>query len=307
MRLTLGLLAIVALVGCWDLARPQPSILQQLRANYGGLALAPPEMWGERLRGWASLLQYAFYHPWLNAIFLAGLSLLLLADLISESANPRICELLAHSPIRSFAHSHVDLLLVTFLILFLAALTLLRIPLWDRYLLALVPFGCLLLARVLWLPRRFLTRSSEARFALSILVTVLLLCTLPLPMRDAAAGRFPIGGDHGAYQGIEQVVAYFRGHVMGGAILYHRWLGHHYQFYMYRFPYAFRWWRTPEELAQDAVTAADVERWIVFPNWQDEGPARIALAARGLRLIPRHRIYRDDGSLSFTIYQIEGP
>jgi hypothetical protein len=94
---------------------------------------------------------------------------------------------------------------------------------------------------------------------------------------------------------------------MGGTILYHRWLGNHYRFYMHRFPYAFRWWQTPEELAQDATTAADVERWIVFPSWQDEQPARTALSAGGLHLSLRHQTYRDDGSPSFAIYQIEGP
>jgi len=315
LRAALGLLGIAALVWGWDLARPQPSILWQLRANYGGLALAQPEIWGERLRSWASLLRYTFYHPWLNVLFLAGLHLLLLAD-VRELAN------ISPSNRNSLP---VDLLLVTFLTLFLAVLILLRIPLWDRYLLALVPFGCLLLARVLWLPRRLfvagyqlcprssgtsLTLTSRVRrasFFLSLLATALLLFTLPLSLRDAAVGRFPIGGDHGTYQGIEQVVAYLRGHVMGGAILYHRWLGNHYRFYMYRFPYAFRWWQTPIELAQDAVAASDVERWIVFPDWQDERPARTALSAKRLRLIPRHWTYRDDGSLSFTIYQIEGP
>lgn len=308
LRTAVGLLAVAALVWGWDLARLQPSILWRLRANYGGLTLAPLEMWGERFRGWVTLLCYTFYHPWLNGIFLAGLFPLLLADLRD----------LVKTPPLNRDGSPVDLLLFGFLALFLAALTLLRIPVWDRYLLALVPLGCLLLARVLWLPSRFLPRSNETGFlfsiragqaswVLSILVTALLLFTLPLPLRDAAAGRFPIGGDHGTYQGIKQVVAYFRGHVMGGAILYHRWLGNHYRFYMYRFPYAFRWWQTPDELAQDAGAAVDVERWIVFPDWQDEEPARSALSAKGLRLTPRHWTYRDDGSSSFTIYQIEGP
>jgi len=315
LRAALGLLAIIALVWGWDLSRPQPSILHQLRANYGGLAPSRPGVWGGRLHGWAGLLRYAFYHPWLNALFLAGLPLLLLADVRDLIKTPQdfpkhssLSETADHRPLTAErASGLVDLLLVTFLTFFLTTLTLLRIPIWDRYLLALVPFGCLLLARILWLPRRIFPRNSKACFGLSILVTAILLFTLPLPMRDAAAGRFPIGGDHGTYQGIEQVVAYFRGHVMGGAILYHRWLGNHYRFYMYRFPYSFRWWRTPEELAQDAAESSDVERWIVFPSWQDEGAARRALAARGLRLIPRHRTYRDDGSLSFTIYQIEGP
>ena len=315
-RAAVGLLAIAALVWGWDLARPQPSILRQLRANYGGLALAQPEMWGKRLCGWVSLLRYIFYHPWLNALFLAGLPLLLLADVTCACAAGAGC--LGKTPESHINSLHVDLLLVAFLILFLAVLTLLCIPVWDRYLLALVPFGCLLLARVLWLPKRLLTRSSEtsftltgrarrASFLLPLLVTALLLFTLPLPLRDAAVGRFPIGGDHGTYQGIEQVAAYFRGHVIGGAILYHRWLGYHYRFYMYQFPYAFHWWQTPEELAQDAVAASDVERWIVFPSWQDEGPARTALATKGLRLVLHHQTYRNDGSLSFTIYQLQGP
>lgn len=297
LRAVASLLAIAALVGLWDLARPQPSILGQLQRNYRGLALAQPEILGERFFGWKSLMRYVFYHPWLNVIFLAGLPLLLLIDVRD----------LARAPTRDKASLLVDPLLVTSLAFFLATLILLRLPIWDRYLLGLVPFGCLLLARVLWLPRRFLPRSSKAHLALSILVIALLLFTLPLPMRDAASGRFSIAGDHGTYQGIKQVVAYFRGQVMGGAILYHRWLGYHYRFYMYRFPYAFRWWRMPEELAQDAAAASDVERWIVFPSWQEEGPARRALAARGLRLITRHQVYRDDGSLSFTIYQIEEP
>jgi hypothetical protein len=55
------------------------------------------------------------------------------------------------------------------------------------------------------------------------------------------------------------------------------------------------------------VTSADAERWIVFPSWQDDQPAREALATHDLRLTARHQTYRDDGSPSFTIYQIEGP
>lgn len=316
LRAALGLLAILALIWDWDLSRPQPSILHQLRANYGGLAPSRPEMWGGRLRVWANQLRYAFYHPWLNVLFLAGLPLLVLAD-VRELAKksrgfPQIHTSFSETADHQLqtverAPELVDLSLLAFLSLFLTSLALMRIPIWDRYLLALVPFGCLLLARILWLPSRVLPHNSKACFGLSFLIAAMLLFTLPLPMRDAAAGRFPLGGDHGTYQGIEQVVAYFRGHVMGGAILYHRWLGNHYRFYMFRFPYSFRWWRTPEELAQDAAAASDVERWIVFPSWHDEGPARRALAARGLRLIPRHRTYRDDGSLSFTIYQIEGP
>jgi 4-amino-4-deoxy-L-arabinose transferase-like glycosyltransferase len=333
LRAAMGLLVVAALVWVWDLARPQPSILWSVRTNYGGLALAQRSMWGERLHGWVSLLRFAFYHPWLNVIFVAGVPLLLVWDVIclcrcvaSDHKRSTVSgQLLADShPQTAIIHPspryslHIDFLLVAFLILFLAFIIMLGIPVWDRYLLASVPFGCLLLARVLWLPGRLMLRYAGTRPVLAsrarpasllwpVLVIALLLFALPLPLRDAAAGRFPIGGDHGTYQGIEQVVAHFRGHVMGGAILYHRWLGNHYRFYMYRFPYAFRWWQTPEELAQDATTAADVERWIVFPTWQDEKPAQAALLAKGLRLTSRHQTYRDDGSLSFTIYQIEGP
>jgi len=332
-----GLVLVLALVGGWDLARPQPSILQLLRTNYGGLALAQSGMWVERCRGWMKLLQYAFYHPWLNALSLGGIPLLLLLDVLlprytnRQHPAPKHYQpaIYAASPSRDALPSipplYTDSLLVVFSALFLMALTLLRIPIWARYLLALMPLGCLLLARILWLPRRLIAigqklsnrtggpcpaYSLEAKGASllpPLLVVVLLLWTLSPPLRDAAAGRFPIGGDHGAYQGIEQVVAYFRGHVMGGAILYHRWLGNHYRFYMHRFPYAFRWWQTPEELAQDAMAMANVERWIVIPAWRDTEPVRTALSAKGMRLTPRHHTYRADGSLSFTVYQIEGP
>ena len=320
-----GLLLVASFVGGWDLIRPQPSIFHQLRVNYGGLALAQPDMWLGRIPGWLTLLRYIFYHPYLNAVFLIGVPILLVIDFSllrrpesKNSPHTAVPSLRGSMPLQSL---RIDVLLFLFLMLYLTAVVVLRIPIWDRYLLGIVPFGCLLLARVMQIPktitsmrRKAHSRRGESDLTqlrhsgwMSLLVTAFLLFTLPLPLRDAAAGRFPIAGDHGSYQGLKQVVAYFRGHVLGGAILYHRWLGNHYRFYMYRFPYAFRWWQTPQELVRDAEEAADVPRWIVFPSWQDEGPVRDALGAEGLRLVPRHYTYRDDGSLSFTIFQIEGP
>ena len=42
------------------------------------------------------------------------------------------------------------------------------------------------------------------------LATVALLSATLGPLQDAAASRFPVGGDHGAHDGIEQVVDYFK-------------------------------------------------------------------------------------------------
>jgi hypothetical protein len=124
------------------------------------------------------------------------------------------------------------------------------------------------------------------------------------PIQDAAASRLPIGGDHGAYQGIEQVVAYLRT-VPANTTLYHRWLGWHWRFYLWGSPYDFRAWTSPADLAAQAAARPGAQRYIVFPSWVSSSEARLALAGAGLALREVQRAFRDDGSVSFVVYRIE--
>jgi 4-amino-4-deoxy-L-arabinose transferase-like glycosyltransferase len=291
-RLAAGFLAAFAPAILWDLARTQrPGFLQQSVLSYGGLTLDAATL-GERLLGWLGLLRYASAAPLLDALFVFGLPLLLLYDLLAR---------------RRQRETALDCTLAAFAVFFLLAHSILSFQVWDRYLLGLIPILALLFSRALlwpydaWLRLR---RSAWSAPAYGCAVALLLAATLAAPLRDAAASRFPIGGDHGAHFGIDAVAAYFRGNVPGGAILYHQALGYHFRFYLRGFPYLLRWYRTEEELAADARKNAHFPRYVVFPAWRSATETRLALQDAGLDLQPVYRVYRDDGSLSFTVYKV---
>ncbi len=123
------------------------------------------------------------------------------------------------------------------------------------------------------------------------------------------AGKLPVGSDHGAYAGLDRVIALLRGQP-ADAVIYHRWLGWHYDFYLFDAPQERRWWGSEWKLADAAARTALAEpgrpQWLALPSWEDEAgnAVRTALASRGLELAERARTYRPDGSRSFTVYQI---
>jgi energy-coupling factor transporter transmembrane protein EcfT len=199
--------------------------------------------------------------------------------------------------------ARVDLILVVFIALFLAGHSLFAFEVWDRYLLGLVPLLALLLARVLTLPWRWFGDLPHLR-VFGLLFVLFMLSFTFRPIRDAAASRFPIGGDHGAYQGIEQVVNYFRA-VPAETTLYHRWLGWHWRFYLWGSAFDYPAWTSPADLAAQAAARPGARRYIVFPSWRSATEARLALADAGLAMREVARAFRDDGSVSFVVYRIE--
>lgn len=121
--------------------------------------------------------------------------------------------------------------------------------------------------------------------------------------------RLPVGSDHGAYAGLERIAGFLRGQP-DDAIIYDRWLGWHFDFYLFDAPQERRWWSSPWKLADDAGrTRAESPgrlQWVILPGWRDEAAAgvRLALAGRRLALIETWRVYRGDGSRAFTLYRI---
>jgi len=334
----LGFLAVMAPVAWWDSLRwrLQPNYLEQSLISYGGLTLVDPARLVERLGDWAELLHYITASPILNLLLLGGLPCLLLYDLRrwgGESATSSLARTSAGSatgvqgrarlmaalrlqlrPLAIGTGTFFDVALSGFLIVFLLAHWVLSFNVWDRYLLGLVPLLLILLARIIWLATGALahlisdlTGSVRARFSISLrgfFAVLLLAATLTGPALKAARSGYPIGGDHGAYDGIEAVAEYFRDHVPAGSILYHHWLGWHYSFYMFDFPLVFRWYPSPEELAEDASQIDGAQRYIVFPSGKLTSAVTDALAEAGLTLHRVYRTHRRDGSTSFTVYQI---
>jgi len=181
----------------------------------------------------------------------------------------------------------------------LNAIVLLGVP-RDRYLLGLVPLIALLLARVVWQAavRAGIKRAGLVGLALAILLTG--------PAVEAVRGDYPIGGDHGAYQGLEKVIAFFRHEVVANSVVWHRYLGWHYFHYLFGAPLDLRWYTGPAVLATKASLETDAPNYVAFPAWKEaaEAEARAALAAVDLSLMEERRVRRGDGRLAFTIYRI---
>ncbi len=344
-RLALGFLAVMAPVAWWDSLRwqLQPNYFEQSLISYGGLTVADTAQLVERLGDWARILHYVTASPFLNILLLGGLPCLLLYDarwrgllrpvglfgqaprpdvnVRAESAKPYG---LKSSPRRGLCpfsrgvqpRAFFDVVLSAFVILFLLGHWLLSFNVWDRYLLGLVPLLLMLLARIIWLASGALAnihpslggrgRGRVGFHKLQVVLGVVLLAaTLIGPAVVAAGSGYPIGGDHGAYDGIEDVADHFRERVPAGSVLYHTWLGWHYSFYMFDFPLVFRWYPSPEELAQDACQVNDTPRYVVFPRGKLTAGVRDALADAGLGLHSVYSAHGRDGSTSFTVYRLE--
>jgi 4-amino-4-deoxy-L-arabinose transferase-like glycosyltransferase len=295
-ELIAGFAVCVALVWVWDMARMAQgaeSFWQLGVAGYGGLRLIWPQELSRRLHGWLMLSHYFFASPIVEGVLLVGLSML-----VWHGVTRR----------RYMREALVDLILAAFFLVYILLHWLWAFPIWDRYLLPLVPVIVILLARVLnllisyiQLAFRHFTRPLRTTFTIRI---ALLFIVLILPAFDAAHSRYPVGGDHWAYDGIDHVAAFLR-HLPEGAVVYQHWLGWHYGYYLFDAPIYMAYWPTPAWLVQDVqVFGAQGPRYITFPSWESSARVSQALAGVGYALDPVLTTIRRDGTLSFTIYRI---
>ena len=180
---------------------------------------------------------------------------------------------------------------------------------WDRYLLPILPWICVLAARGLVLAWERFSGRSDLQHRLRAGFLLVLVPALLYASWLGAAGRLPVGSDHGAYAGLDQAVALLRKQP-ADAIIYDRWLGWHYDFYLFDAPQERRWWGSGWKLADDAAHTAQAEpkrgQWVVLPDWEHLAveDLHLPLASRGLALVEVRRIYRPDHTRSFTLYRI---
>jgi len=291
-------LLVLGLVFAWDVVRVAQGAESFWRmgvTGYGGLRLIwPQELW-TRLQGWIGLARYFFVSPVVNGVLLVGLFLLV------WSATTRHCYMRT---------SFVDLFLISFALIYFLFHWLWAFPVWDRYLLPLVPVLAILLGRTLSLLASYLCALLDhSPFAICPLPLFIVHCSLfiflLLPAWNAAHSRYPVGGDHGTYDGIDQVAAFLRA-LPEGTVVYQHWLGWHYNDYLFEAPVYLAYWPTPAWLAQDVQAFGMREpRYIAFPSW--ESPVRVewVLAGVGYELTPVLTTTRRDGTRSFTIYHIQ--
>jgi 4-amino-4-deoxy-L-arabinose transferase-like glycosyltransferase len=294
-RFLLGFASIAALAIVWDSMRLQkPGFLVQSLLSYGGLAPAQPASLGTRAASWLRLVGYFWASPWFDAVLVGALAAWLLTRLASSRFQ------------WSIGGSRVDVLLAAFVGVFLFLHWLVGFQVWDRYLLGLVPLVALLAARAFTILGGAISNLHWRRAYSTGLVAVAAF-SLTGPVVQAAQGQLPVGGDHGAYDGIDELAAYVRSELPPGAVFYHYWLGYHYRFYLYGAPLRLHWYPSLEDLTHDAAVYRRKPRYIAFPSWHDDAPIRSALTGAGIDLVPILETMRRDGSVSFRLYRLEGP
>jgi hypothetical protein len=290
-RFALALALVAVGVLCWDAARAQrPGFLQQSLISYGRLAPAGPAALVSRAAEWLRLAASFWVSPWFNALLLATIGAWFLGGLACWWRGP----------------SRIDLAFGVFVVAFLLLHWLVSFQVWDRYLLGLVPLVALLAARA------FVAVGHGIRVALwrrvyAVGLGLFLAVSLAGPVVQAARSELPMGGDHGAYDGIEELANYMRTQAPAGSVLYDHWLGYHYRFYLFGAPLRIHWYPDLGDLAHDATVYRREPRYIAFPSWRDSAPDQTALAEAGIHLVPLFQTTRRDGTMSFRLYRLEGP
>ncbi len=275
---------VILLMFAWDAARMAQGAESFWRmgvSGYGGLRLIwSQELW-TRLRGWARAARYVFVSPIVNGVLLVGLP-----ALVWRAATRR-----------RHKRALIDLALVLFSLVYLLIHWLLAFPIWNRYLLPLAPVLSILLARILSLAIR------NSRFAIRNWTLVIVHWTLVIVL--IVHSRYAIGGDSGAYDGIDEVVA-FLGDLPEGAVVYQHWMGWHYDYYLFDAPVYLAYWPTPAWLARDVLVFGRQEpRYVTFPSWESSTRVERALAGVDYGLETVLTTVRRDGAPSFTVYQIQ--
>ena len=289
-RMLIAWAVVTGIIVAWDaarIARGAVSFWQAGIRGYGGLRLIWPQELSTRLCCWLELMRYIFASPVVDILLLAGLPVLIWQALCA----PRSSEAGLHT-----REALADVSLTCFVLLYFLFLWLRAFQIWDRYILPLTPLLAILLGRVL-------SMFTAGRIPLLIIILVLVL--MSPPAWNAAHSLYPVGGDHGAYDGIELIAAFLRSQPEG-TVVYHHWLGWHYSFYLFGAPLYLAYWPTPAWLAQDVrAFGAQGGRFIAFPSWESSARVERALAQAGYELAPVLVTTRRDGTRSFTLYRVQ--
>jgi len=296
LSLAMGFLVVCLAAVCWDLVIRVNCVnfLSASAARYGGLRLASPERLLPRLQAWLRQLHCLTGSRLLDAVLVLGVPVLLAAGVWRR---------------RSDIGWLLDWTLVVFFVYYMAVHTLLTFSVWDRYMLGLVPVVAILLARVVLLPLDLLLHRTghnvRAKATYLASVAVLLALVVLAPTQVALRYGFPVGGDHGAFQGIDDVADYFRANAPAGSIVFHKWLAWHYSFYMFDVPVEYYWYPDHDFVLTSAERLPNLKKYVVFPSWTSADELEGVLNAGGWSLNELYRTYRPDGTVSFTIYQIQ--
>jgi hypothetical protein len=285
-----GLGLVLMLITLWDRARGAQSSFwaASFEANNPGRLARSSEVWPRALAWWG----------WFN--YLTGHNLLS-GGVAIVLATLAPTEIVRHRQTRQAA---TTLVLSAFLVGYLAFLWLVAFPLHDRYLLPLVPLIALLIGRSTSLLANWLNHVTARR--LEWVVGAIVAIALSVSAWQAAHSGYPVGGDHGMYDGIDRVAAYLRTQPEGTVVYYDTlgWTLHYYLFdaYVYLAPFG-----TPAALTADLNTFghADNFRFVVLPGWESHTEILEAIQQACFNAYPVLQTENRYGDTSFVVYRLE--
>ncbi|NDJ54186.1 MAG: phospholipid carrier-dependent glycosyltransferase [Chloroflexi bacterium] len=280
--MALGPLAFMLLMIAWDFARGDaPSFWTAgVAFNDPGRLIRYGEL-GPRVSGWLFWSRYLLGSNILTGMLLLGAAALAL--------HPR-------SRVDRRRRSHI-LLLLSFTLTYMALVSLIAFPLFDRYLLPLTAILALLAGALI--------AQTERAPAWRATGVALLLVTVRPAAGAALQGDIPIGGDHGALDGIDLIAAYLEDQPVG-SVVYHQSLGWHLAFYTfddYLFTYALA---DPVDLYENLLVFGDdpIPRFLLLSRFDGQQELLAAVDAAGMEADLQLQTYDRRGQASFWLYRL---
>lgn len=274
----------VVLVLLWDAARKGSfSLIEKQFTGYGGLYLVPLDELFPKLVDWLKMSWY------LTGSSLAGV-VLVLSFLIWIFGTK-------HKSGNSYL-DRVVFVLAGWLAVYAGLHWMLNAQVWDRYLLPAVPIIAVLAGCVLV---KFGSGERNKQALAVMLVLILLMLT---PAIKASMGELPIGGDHGAYDGIEQVADFFAHHPYG-TVLYDHWLSWELRYYLFDSRVYVSWFFNAAGLVTD-LEAFDSSppRYLIVPSWKNPDTILESIRQSGFAAERVFSATRPDKTVSFIVWEI---
>ncbi len=253
-----GFLPMFGLLLAWELGRGgQFSLLENQLQSYGGVRLAWSwELW-PRLEAWAGQWTHVLESPVLEFLLLLALPPFI-ALLIEQHDRP----------------AALDRLLVLFVFAYFLVHWFIAVPVWDRYVLPILPLLGLVMARFVWRVASYVrpTVSEYIELPLGskhlvILIPLILIFFQAAGIVDAYNGNLPLGARRAADHGAAEISEALKD-APYGTVLYDHWYSWQWRYHLFDMKVFVSWFPDPAALVEDLqVFGADKHpRYVVLPD-----------------------------------------